>query len=239
MEYKNGFAREEFLQHMFREFPAVFNNFFSREMLENIVDYGKANHTVTKNGLFYYLKAMIPEVGYADLIPYIDRDLLTDEVLCFVENQELDQSYVAKYNKIVKCDLEGISSVDYYENCYLLTGDNVEVDEGLEVELTGEFYFNTEFKSLNREEVATVDSIDELVDFCKKHDISVPSECHSVECCLFVGGGRDYVLDNGLCALGWEEELNDISVDEKINDATERSVETDNDKNKDFEIVKE
>ena len=71
MECINGFARDEFLQHMYEVFPSVFNNSFSREMLENIVDYGVNNHSVTKNGLYYFLKDVVPEVdilflGFAD-----------------------------------------------------------------------------------------------------------------------------------------------------------------------------
>ena len=81
MNYNNGFAKDEFLQHMFEEFPSVFNTSFSREMLENVVDYGMDNHTVTKNGLYYYLKDMVPQTEPKDLIPYIDKSWLTNEVL--------------------------------------------------------------------------------------------------------------------------------------------------------------
>lgn len=89
MKYTKGLAREEFLQHMYEEFPSVFDTSFSREMLENIVDYGRANHTVTKNGLYYYLKAMIPQVEPKEIIDYLDKDMLTNEVLCLVEGQDL------------------------------------------------------------------------------------------------------------------------------------------------------
>lgn len=82
MDYKNGLAREEFLQHMFEEFPSVFNNTFSREMLENIVDYGlSGNLPSSKNSLYYFLKDMIPEIEQKDLLPYMDSNMLTNEVL--------------------------------------------------------------------------------------------------------------------------------------------------------------
>lgn len=45
----NSFARDEFLQYIFQEFPSVFNNSFSRELLENVVDYGVENHSASKN----------------------------------------------------------------------------------------------------------------------------------------------------------------------------------------------
>ena len=86
MNFTNGLAKDEFLQHMFEEFSRVFDNTFSRTMLENIVDYCIAdNFTHTKNGLFYFLKDMIPEVEPGDLIPYIDKSYLTHEVLSLVD----------------------------------------------------------------------------------------------------------------------------------------------------------
>ena len=94
MKHTDIFAKDAFLQHMYEEFPSVFNTAFSREMLENIVDYGVNHHTVTKNGLYYYLKDMVPEVEANDLIPYIDRAFLTDEVLCHAEAQELSEDEV-------------------------------------------------------------------------------------------------------------------------------------------------
>ena len=39
MEYINGFAKNDFLQYMYREFPNVYNNSHSRELLENLVNY--------------------------------------------------------------------------------------------------------------------------------------------------------------------------------------------------------
>ena len=88
MKYVNGLAKEEFLQHMYEEFPTVFDNTFSRDLLSNIIEYGSSNHVVTKNGLYYFLKNIIPEAEPGDLIPFIDKQLLTDEVLCLVNETE-------------------------------------------------------------------------------------------------------------------------------------------------------
>ena len=123
--------------------------------------------------------------------------------------------------------MEGVSSFDYYENCYLLTGDDVEPDGELEVELTGELFFNTEFRGLNREVVATVNNIDELIEFCNKHDISIPDACCSREGYLYVGGDREYVIDAELGALGWKDELL-ASVNDKIAEAQDRAGDTKN-----------
>lgn len=88
MIFINGFAKEEFLQFMHEEFPNVFDNSFSRDMLENIVDYGVKNHTTTKNGLYYFLKEIIPELEPKDIIKFIDPDCLTDEVLSLAVKQK-------------------------------------------------------------------------------------------------------------------------------------------------------
>ena len=210
MNYNNGFARDEFLQYMYEEFPSVFNNTFSREMLENVVDNGIKNHTVSKNSLYYYLKDMIPEVEPKVLIPYIDKELLTNEVLYLLDDYKKAQVPAINYDKIVKCDLEGSSTNDYYENCFLLTGDNVEDD--FEVDLTGEFFFNADFKSLNREVVSVVKNVSEVLDFCKEHDIRIPENCFGLGGSLKVGGERDYILNQELYVLGWEEGLSCSNV---------------------------
>ena len=95
MDYTNGFARKEFLQHMFEEFPSAFNNSFSREMLENIVDYGlSVKHHPSKNSLYYFLTDVIPEIEPKDLLPYMDSNMLTREILarnntCLAEDRAI------------------------------------------------------------------------------------------------------------------------------------------------------
>lgn len=89
MHYTNGLDKQAFLDYMFQEFPSVFCNSFSREMLENIVNYGTAdNFTHTKNELYYFLKDMIPEVEPRDLIPFMDENMLTNEVSSLMEGAD-------------------------------------------------------------------------------------------------------------------------------------------------------
>lgn len=101
MIFINGFAKEEFLKFMHEEFPDVFDNSFSRDMLENIVDYGVKNHTTTKNGLYYFLKEIIPELEPEDIIKFIDPDCLTDEVLSLAVKQK-ERKVVIKLNRYVR-----------------------------------------------------------------------------------------------------------------------------------------
>ena len=97
MNFTNGLAKDEFLQHMFEEFSTVFDNTFSRTMLMNIVNYATAdNFTHTKNDLYYFLRDMIPEVVPDDLIPFIDKSCLTNEVLSLMD-----------FNKD-NCDFDGV-----------------------------------------------------------------------------------------------------------------------------------
>lgn len=94
MNYTNGLAKGEFLRHMFDEFPSVFSEPFSREMLENIVDYGTADgRFCSMNSLYYFLTDMIPEIEPQDLLPYMDSNVLTDEVLSLTETSVFEPEF--------------------------------------------------------------------------------------------------------------------------------------------------
>ncbi len=89
MEYTNGLAKEAFLQHMFTEFPLALDNSFARELLENIVDHCVAdNFSHTKNARYYFLMDIIPEITPGDLLPYMDKNTLTQEVLSLMDDME-------------------------------------------------------------------------------------------------------------------------------------------------------
>lgn len=114
MNFTNGLAKDEFLQHMFEEFPTVFDNTFSRTMLENIVNYGTAdNFTHTKNDLYYFLKEMIPEVEPGDLIPYIDKSCLTNEVSILVSSSpERKEKIISEVQDTIEDPLQKIKWID-------------------------------------------------------------------------------------------------------------------------------
>lgn len=120
-----------------------------------------------------------------------------------------------RYYQIIKCDLKG-GIGGHYKDCYLLTSPEIEVDSGLEIELSGDFCFNTEYKTTNRRLAGYTESFNELMEFCKEHDIEVPVECLAVPKELVslggklqVGGERDYILNEKLVALGWSNDLVD------------------------------
>lgn len=57
--------RQEFEQYLYEEFPSVFENSFSREMLSNILDY--AETIGDENEQYLFLGNMIPQVSEREL----------------------------------------------------------------------------------------------------------------------------------------------------------------------------
>lgn len=93
MEYINGFAKEDFLEYMYNQFPAIYNNTHSRELLENIVDYcATDNFTHTKNELIYTLEKLIPEITGKELLEFADKSILTSSIFDYY-----DDSYSFEY----------------------------------------------------------------------------------------------------------------------------------------------
>lgn len=117
-----------------------------------------------------------------------------------------------KYFQIHKCDLKDDKTV--LKDCFLLTGP--EIEPNLEIDLTNGFFFNADYKVENRRLAGYTETLSELVEFCKEHDINVPVECIAppkelvaLGGKLQVGGERDYVLNEKLVALGWSNDLVD------------------------------
>ena len=126
-----------------------------------------------------------------------------------------------KYNTIIQCDLADFryGKIEY-KNCYLLSYNGC--SEELEIELTGNFWFNTEFKAVHRKKVARVENAIDLLNFMIHNNIFTQ---HNEEIFkevlhtrkydfnnldnsrLYVGGCRDYILDYNLNVLGWKEEF--------------------------------
>ena len=71
MEYINGFAKDEFLQYMYQEFPSVYNNSHSRELLENLVNY--CIEEEFEGRLIGTLESLIPEGTHNEITRYFDN----------------------------------------------------------------------------------------------------------------------------------------------------------------------
>lgn len=87
MKYINGFAKKEFFEYMYNEFPSVYDNAHSRELLENIVDYCTAdNFTHRKNELVYTLEKLIPEITGKEILKFADKSILTNSIFDYYDN---------------------------------------------------------------------------------------------------------------------------------------------------------
>lgn len=109
---------------------------------------------------------------------------------------------MSRYDTIIKANLT--SSYGNYENCYLLTGEDV--DNELEVELTGDLFFNCDYKKENVSVVKKIESLQDLLDFCKENNIDIPEENIGKDF-LIVGGSSDLVIQKDLEAYGIFDEL--------------------------------
>lgn len=103
MEYKNGFAKDEFLQYMFNEFFNVYNNQHAQELLSNVIDYfTRDNFTHSKNTLFYTLEKIIPEISNIELLSFFDKSIITNEVIeyCWNEGGDLERNENSNNNSM-------------------------------------------------------------------------------------------------------------------------------------------
>lgn len=73
MEYVNGFAKDDFLQYMYQEFPSVYSNSHSRELLENLVDYCIEEEGENEGRLIDTLENLIPEITHNEVTRYFDN----------------------------------------------------------------------------------------------------------------------------------------------------------------------
>ena len=90
MNYINGFAKTEFLQYMYSEFPDVYINSHARMLLENIVNYCTSNTFDVKNKLVSTLEILIPEIKKNEIIKFADKNTINIKDYSF-EYQLLDR----------------------------------------------------------------------------------------------------------------------------------------------------
>ncbi len=110
---------------------------------------------------------------------------------------DTDVNDIHRYTNIVKCTL--VSRHNKYDNCYLLsTGANYDLD----IEITSCWMFNDDdiFEIQNPEIVATVNTLDELIQFIKDNGFDEPEWTYDNRC-LRVGGERDKILFPDLTAI--------------------------------------
>lgn len=79
MTYTNGFAIDDFLQYMYKEFPTVYSNEHSRCLLQNTVDFIVYNND-TESGLLDLVN-LIPEVECSEIIEFVDINQLRNNFI--------------------------------------------------------------------------------------------------------------------------------------------------------------
>lgn len=102
MKYINGFARDEFLQYMYSEFPSVYNNAHSRELLENTVDYCIEINKKNEGKLIDKLESLIPEVTHNEITRYFDNK--PKEKVIITSLEELKEEIESLDWSISDCD---------------------------------------------------------------------------------------------------------------------------------------
>lgn len=109
---------------------------------------------------------------------------------------------LGKYDRIDKVTLVDPydESIKYY-NCYLLTGKDVPAE--FEVDTTSDMFFNTEYRVEDRETVAVVNNIDEIIDFLNHNQFATDVEefvktSHGEPVMMTVGGEKNMLIFSNL-----------------------------------------
>ncbi len=114
------------------------------------------------------------------------------------------------YNKIYKVTMVSRDSnfkLNKYVNQYILTCDNCDAD--MEINLTGNLCFNTDYMVTKRVPVTEVHDINDILSFIDRNKINISDDSIDVDNNIFwVGGECDYGLSfENLERLGWKEDL--------------------------------
>ena len=69
-----GFDKEKFMGYM----ESVFDlNGFSRELIENIIDYAHEHEHISKDQFAYFVSDMLPEVEFCEVAGFCEDEILT------------------------------------------------------------------------------------------------------------------------------------------------------------------
>lgn len=95
-EAEKGFYKQDFLEWLYDEFPSIGGNSWTRELVENIIEYGQKHERVSKDMFVYWLSNMLPEVEFLEAARFMEIDCLTDGTLQqLIEGGNYEQTEVA------------------------------------------------------------------------------------------------------------------------------------------------
>lgn len=78
------FDKEGFMNWLHKTVFQSADNWFSVEMVENLIKYGVRYHGHTKDGLAYFLSDIIPGVEFSDIVKFCDPKTLTKDALQYL-----------------------------------------------------------------------------------------------------------------------------------------------------------
>lgn len=111
---------------------------------------------------------------------------------------------IERYRYVFECTLE-ISSKKY-EHQYLLVKEPNDLETNMEIDLTGGFAFNCDYKVTNPMLVQIVNTIKELEEFCQAHNIKIPKECITRDG-IIASGPNGLLINNNLESIDWIENI--------------------------------
>lgn len=118
-----------------------------------------------------------------------------------------------KYKYIILCDLQGNNNE--FKNQFLLVRDFDTLNSNFEIDLTGSFCFNCDYKVQYPVLVKTISTMKELEDFCTERNIEIPKDVIRKNG-FVVGGKEGLFIDENLETVGWIEELGEIEELEEL-----------------------
>lgn len=94
MNYKNGFAIDEFLEFIYNEFPNVYDNLDSRKLLENLVDCCVQDEINSTMILFSKLERLIPEIRKDVLLSFFDKKTVPPDLFDYCKKDKFKFEYM-------------------------------------------------------------------------------------------------------------------------------------------------
>ena len=168
-----------------------------------------ADHHIIPVTVCFYLYDWSIDFLNRDIVSRLPEEYFDDEDeeddIMGSTNIQANLSYETgtdKYNRIDKVDLCDENGAILYKDCYLLTGDGIYPE--LEVDLFGDFCFNTEFDTCNRTTIAAFDDIYGLYRELDHLGVNYKGNCPTKDT-LLVGGSNDKIIVSDL-TTGWIED---------------------------------
>lgn len=108
------------------------------------------------------------------------------------------------YRYIFECTLE--SNDKKFEHQFLLVKEPNDLNTNLEIDLTGGFEFNCDFKVVEPKLVKVLDNLQDLFSFCYEHKIYIPKESMIFEG-IVAGGENGLFINADLKPVDWMENI--------------------------------